>query len=479
MIAPNNHPWRILLVDDEPSILDFLTELMREAEFEPIQARNGAEALAVLRQGIPDLVLLDLYLPGMNGMKVLKEARKIDRLTPIIMLSGQGSIALAVEAMKEGAHDFLTKPLDAGALILKVRRGIECRRIKQENQRLRAQVDADVSLLEMMGSSDPIRTVFAAVQRVAPTEFTVIVSGETGAGKDLVARAIHRQSPRESAPFVPVDCGAIQPNLIESELFGHEKGAFTGADRTHAGKFETAKGGTLFLDEVQNLPLPVQTKFLRALQQRQICHVGGTRSIDIDIRVIAATNQDLATLVADGRFRQDLYHRLNEFCIPVPPLRERRDDIIYLAKRFLDMTREELRKDVAGIAGPALEVLLEYPWPGNVRELRNIIRRAVLVADSFIELEHLCLKPARACHAKCAVDAGMFDVPCSFKELVRSSVCQVEREILIKVLKQTGGNKAKAARLLQIDYKTIHTKTKEYGICLLKGDNHHVQEEHA
>jgi two-component system nitrogen regulation response regulator GlnG len=293
----------------------------------------------------------------------------------------------------------------------------------------------------------------------------VVISGETGVGKELVARAIHQQSRRGGGAFVPVDCGAIQPNLIESELFGHEKGAFTGADRLRPGKFEAAGSGTLFLDEVQNLPLATQTKLLRALQERQIFHVGGNQPIDIDIRVIAATNQALEPLIADGRFRQDLYHRLNEYAIVIPPLHQRRDDIIYLAKRFLDLTRDELNKDVAGISPEALERLLTYPWPGNVRELRNVIRRGVLLANRLIEPEHLGIQ-APVGKAEREVPAVEFDGKVSFKEMVRRSIVKVEREILRQALEFTGGNKAKAARLLQIDYKTMHTKSKEYGLNL-------------
>jgi two-component system nitrogen regulation response regulator GlnG len=332
-------------------------------------------------------------------------------------------------------------------------------------------MEKDLPLRELMGPGAAVGRVLADLERVAPTDFTVIVVGETGSGKELVARAIHQQSRRAAAPFVPVDCGAIPPALIESELFGHEKGAFTGADRLRPGKFEAAQGGTLFLDEVQNLPPPVQIKFLRALQERQIVHVGGTQPIDIDIRVIAATNQNLAELVSQGRFRQDLFHRLDEFQIGLPPLRERREDIVYLAKRFLDLTRAELNKDLIGISAPALEALLSYPWPGNVRELRNVIRRAVLLADQYIEREHLGIKEADLAAVAGLPGPAPLDGTVPFKELVRRTLVKLERQILLQALQQTGGNKAQAARLLQIDYKTMHTKAKEYG---LKGAADHA-----
>jgi two-component system nitrogen regulation response regulator GlnG len=354
-----------------------------------------------------------------------------------------------------------------------------------------------------MGSSTPIRKVFAEIKCVAPTEFTVIVSGETGSGKELVARAIHRQSRHAAGPFVPVDCGAIQPNLIESELFGHEKGAFTGADRARLGIFEAASGGTLFFDEIQNLPLSVQTKLLRALQEKQICRVGGTRHLGTDTRVLAASNQDLPALAAAGQFRLDLFHRLNEFNIHVPPLRERRDDILYLARRFAHHACTELTKDLQGISREATEILMYYSWPGNVRELRNVIRRAVLLAETHIGPDHLRLAgvipaqgvpPAASSHmglehlrpagalfeaepqALHLPAAAEFNGHASLKELVHRSLVQVERAIIMQVLQRTSGNKAEAARLLHVDYKTISTKTKQYGISLnLNGGGYHGQ----
>jgi two-component system nitrogen regulation response regulator GlnG len=344
------------------------------------------------------------------------------------------------------------------------------------------------SLQEIMGSSDPVCRLISNIDRVAPTDFTVIISGETGSGKELVAREIHLRSRRAAGPFVPIDCGAVQPSLIESELFGHEKGAYTGADRERVGKFVAASGGTLFLDEVQNLPPAIQANLLRALQERQVCPVGGSRYVNFDIRVIAAINQDLPALVAAGAFRQDLFHRLNEFSIDVPPLRERPDDILYLARRFARLTCNELGKDGLEISAEAIETLTHYGWPGNVRELRNLIRRAVLLADARLGTEHL--GPAGAALQSLTRARQIPDleetltVPILLKDLVRQSVIKAEREILTRVLKQTGGNKAEAARLLCVDYKTVRTKVRQYGISflvngedshLLNGENSHVE----
>jgi DNA-binding NtrC family response regulator len=326
-------------------------------------------------------------------------------------------------------------------------------------------VGGAVSLPAIMGPSRYVQRLFAEVQQVAPTDFTVVITGETGAGKEVVARAIHSHSRRAAAPFVPVDCGSIAPGLMESELFGHERGAFTGAVARQTGRFEQAGGGTLFLDEISNLPLSLQAKLLRALQEKQVCPVGGRKGIRVDIRVVAATNRDLAAMVTAGEFRRDLYHRLNEFAIHVPALRERREDIAFLADRFLTLTNQELNKDVREISRAARERLLVHAWPGNVRELRNVIRRAVLLASVAVEREHLGLAEAPgAQRSECHAAQTSSDRIRPLKEIVRRKMRQLERDVLVQVLRDTGGNKARAARLLQIDYKTILTKIKEYAI---------------
>jgi len=316
-----------------------------------------------------------------------------------------------------------------------------------------------------MGSSEPMQRVFSEMQRVAPTSFTVLITGETGSGKEVVARAIHRLSPRASGPFVPVDCGSIPQSLVEGELFGHEKGSFTGADRSRPGKFEVASEGTLFLDEISNLPIDVQPKLLRAIQERQIWRVGGTRGIAVDIRIIAASNRDLVPMIRAGGFRRDLYHRLNEFSLVVPPLRDRVEDIVFLANEFLHLTNQELKKNVLGFSEDAVQSLLGFRWPGNVRELRNVVRRAVLLADTSVEARHLGLaEPCPDHEAILAEFSGTADWSVPFKEMVHRVVERVERLILAQALRRTRGNKAEAARLLRIDYKTIHKKVRDYGI---------------
>jgi two-component system nitrogen regulation response regulator GlnG len=318
-----------------------------------------------------------------------------------------------------------------------------------------------------MGPSDAIGRLIAEVNRVAKSDFSVIIQGETGAGKELVAQAIHRTSPRAAGPFIPVDCGAIPEALFESELFGHEKGAFTSAAGLKPGKFELAKDGTLFLDEISNMPLASQAKLLRAIQDKQICRVGGTRPFPINVRLLAASNQDLADAVAAGSFRHDLLYRLNEFTIRIPPLHRRKEDILYLAKRFLDITNIELNKNVQGITESAIEVLLTHQWPGNVRQLRSTIRRAVLIADEVITESDFDFHWEKASETERKASASLPERPWSdrsLKEIVQQNTFAVEREVLVKALRYAGGNKAKAARLLRIDYKTMHNKVKQLGI---------------
>jgi DNA-binding NtrC family response regulator len=467
---PDSRPPRILVTDDEEDVRWMIVTLLRRHGLEPVEAEGGRAALKRVAREPLDAMLLDVRMPGCDGMEVLQEVRKLDPGLPVILVTAHGTITSAVEAVKMGAYDYVTKPFDNDDLVLKLCRAVETRRLKRENDNLRSQVGGDLSLRETMGPSEPIRKLLADVERVAPTDFTVVVTGETGTGKELIAKAVHRLSHRSAGPFVPVDCGSIPPTLIESELFGHEKGAFTGADQSRPGSFEAAAGGTLFLDELGNLPLLMQAKLLRALQERQVCRVGSKKPILLDVRVVAATNEDLADMVAAGKFRRDLYHRLHEFSITLPPLRERAEDVLHLAKQFLEQTRAELRKEPLTLDRQAEEMLLRYPWPGNVRQLRNVVRRAVLLAEGGVigpaHLDALGMVGAPAPGTAGPERDAEITESVSFKALVRQSVAETERRILLQVLRQTGGNKAKAARLLQIDYKTIRSKAREYGISV-------------
>jgi two-component system nitrogen regulation response regulator GlnG len=464
---PEWGPLRVLIADGEEVIRRLVSTVLGKAGFEPRAVEDGKTALEIICQESVDVALVDVNLPALDGMEVLRQARKAGVEMPIIVTSSTANRDAALEAIKSGAFAYVTKPFEQSELVLIVERAVTGGRLSQAEQQLPPFVGEELSLWEGLGWSKRMRRVFAEVQRVAPTDFTVVVIGETGSGKELVANAIHQLSSRAAGPFVPVDCGSIPSALFENELFGHERGSFTGADRAQPGKFEAASGGTLLLDEVSNLPLAVQPKLLRALQERQVWRVGATKPVKVDIRVLVATNQDLVTMVQTKRFRRDLYHRLNEFTILVPALREQSEDIVFLAQRFLEQASKELRKEVRGISQMAREVLLAHTWPGNVRELQNVIRRAALLADTYIEPEHLGIleMPYRADPPQRA-PGTRFDGSVPFREMVRRAVKRVEQEILMQVLRQTGGNKAKAARILQIDYKTIHNKVKQYGISV-------------
>jgi two-component system nitrogen regulation response regulator GlnG len=437
-----------------------------------VLADNGDDALAIIRRDTPDVLLVDVKMSSMDGMEVMRRAKELDRDLPVIMITAYAAVHGAVEAMRAGAHDYLAKPFDHNEVIRVVRRALAERDLKRKVRQLTSQIQDGAPLREMMGPSGAVGRLSYEVNRVAKSGFTVMILGETGSGKELVARAIHHGSRRAGAPFVPVDCGAIPETLLESELFGHEKGAFTGAGVQKRGKFEMAQGGTIFLDEISNMPLGSQAKLLRVLQEKKVYHVGGTKPVNVDVRLLVASNQDLHGLTLSGSFRRDLFFRLNEFTITVPPLRERKEDISYLAKRFLDTTNIELGKNVKGLSESATEALIAYDWPGNVRQLRSVIRRAVLLADEMISGKHLGMQTAP--EAALSLGPKVHGFPwngVSLREIVRRSTIAVEREVLLQVLRSTGGNKAKAARLLKIDYKTIHTKVKTYAIQTEEQEN--------
>jgi len=452
---------RVLIVDDEEGIRDILSRLVAREGYEPLLAADGEEALDLVRRQAPDALLVDIKMPGLDGMEVLRQAKQFDRDLPVVIITSCDLVKDAVAALHAGAHDYIVKPFDHADVVRSVHSAMTDRRLRRTIQRLS---EGGSKLPELMGTSAAIERISAYVARVACSDFTVLLLGETGTGKELVARAIHEQSQRATGPFVPVDCGAIPETLFESELFGHEKGAFTGADRSKPGRFEMAMGGTLFLDEIGNMPTASQAKLLRALQERTVTRVGSNRPLKVDVRLLAAANEDLEAAVARGSFRQDLFFRLNEFVIGIPPLRDRSSDIPFLVDRFLQMTNRELHKNVTGFTDEAMARMLAYEWPGNVRQLRSAVRRAVLLADSVIDEEHLALpRVRRPDGAPSSVEpTGGDDL--SLKERVRRATADVERDALVAALRRTGGNKAKAARLLNIDYKTILNKLKEYNI---------------
>ena len=466
------HISRVLVVDDEEEIRKILSRILEKEGFEVITASDGEQAMQKICSDIPDAVLLDVRMPGLNGMEVLKKIKAIDENLPVVLITAYADTHQAVEAMKEGAYDYLAKPFDNNEVVWITSRALAEGKLRRNLKSINDRYKGNLSLIESMGPSDKIGRLAADVHRVAKSDFSVVVMGETGSGKELVARAVHGDSARAAAPFMPVDCGAIPENLLESELFGHEKGSFTGADRQKLGKFELAHGGTLFMDEIGNMPPGSQAKFLRVIQDRKLYRVGGTKLVNVDIRLIVATNQDLLEMAAGGTFRKDLYYRLSEFTIQVPALRERKEDIPYLAKRFLDLANIELKKLITGFSDEAVEALMSYNWPGNVRQLRSVIRRAALVSRETITEKDLSIKLAAV--PGLAFSPKIQGTPwknASLSEIVQQSVLAVEKEVLTKVLKLTGGNKARAARLLQVDYKTMHTKAKKFGIQQNGGNN--------
>ncbi|MCK4417161.1 MAG: sigma-54-dependent Fis family transcriptional regulator [Candidatus Latescibacteria bacterium] len=447
----------VLIVDDEKDMRWTLSNVLEKGGYKVSEAEDGAQALTTLRMSSPDLILLDKKLPEMDGIRVLRKIREVDSAIPVIILTGYGDIRSAVEAVKSGAYDYLTKPFDNDDLVLTIGRAIEKRELSLEVKLLRQRVGRIESLQPLMGNSDQVKRVCRQVEKVAGIDFTVLIQGETGTGKDLVAQAIHNLSPRKEGPFIAVDCGAIPDTLVESELFGYEKGAFTGAHGRNQGQFELAEGGTLLLDEIGNFPHQSQTKLLRAIEERKIRRLGGRRSINVDVRILVATSILLKQHIEKGQFRSDLYHRLSEFVIKIPPLRERKEDIIFIADRFLNEVEPELNKTIKGLSRAAVKSLLSYDWPGNVRELRNVIRRAALLCDDLIEPAHLLFDEAYV------VSSGS-DVSVSLKDIAKKAISEVEKSAIKRVLRETKSNKSKAAKILQVDYKTLLSKIKSYEI---------------
>ncbi len=459
---------RILIVDDEKQICDILYRRVLSGGYQPLVAHDGSTALEMIKLGIPDLVLLDVAMPGMSGMDVLEKAKKMDPDLPILMITAWSGIDGAVQAIKLGAYDYLSKPIKKDDLLRKIAEALDLtgKKLRPSRTNLtKNRKNVLNQLRELMGPSDVVSRIVDEVAMVAPSDFAVIIQGDTGTGKELVARAIHNSSHRSAHPMVPVDCGAIPEPLFESELFGHEKGAFTGAISAKQGKFEMAEGGTLFLDEISNMPLGSQIKMLRAIQEKSFFRVGGTKPVKVDVRFIVATNDNLNISVKKSKFSRDLFYRLGEFSIHIPPLSTRREDIIYIAEKIIATTNEELGKTVIGISDSAKTLLLNHLWPGNVRQLRSVIRRAVLAADDRILPQHIIFQEEVPGNDSSPIETnGDHPDGLSLREIVRRNTMYLERKIIIETLKKTAGNKAKAARILQIDYTTIHAKIKQYGI---------------
>ncbi len=451
---------RILIVEDKTSMAEMLETTLKKEGFQCSVAKDGEEAIQKLQRELPDLVLADLKLPTGNGLEVLRAALEEDPSLPVIIMTAYGSIETAVQAMKEGAYDFITKPFDIDHLIVLIHRAIERRNLYRENILLKEEIAERTGAPVIIGRSGKMKEVMDKVKKVAPTKSTVLLLGESGTGKELLARAIHFLSPRKDHLFVPINCAAIPRELLESELFGHEKGAFTGAASRKIGKFELANKGTVFLDEISELELSLQAKLLRVLQDQVIERVGGTTQIQVDVRIIAATNADLYKRVKEGRFREDLYYRLNVFPIEIPPLRERREDIPALAEHFVKKYAKQMKIPEKGISKEAMEVLLDYLWKGNVRELENTIERAMILAEGDMILpEHISLfkieRPS---------EDELIPMDGSLEETAKAALRYAESRRIRRALENNRWNKTRAAEELKVSYKTLLTKIKEYGL---------------
>ncbi|TAN49617.1 MAG: sigma-54-dependent Fis family transcriptional regulator [Methylococcaceae bacterium] len=459
----------VLIVDDEPKMQRVLEIMLKQMGHTPLLAGNGIAALQQMESHHVDLIVSDLQMPQMNGMQLLATLREQENDLPFIMITAYGTVESAVEAMKHGACDYVIRPFDVEQVELSITRALALSRVQQENRFLRAEVSKGWG--EFVGQSAAMRQVYELIGQVARGKTNVLLVGETGTGKELAARAIHQASPRKDALFVPINCAAIPADILESELFGHTKGAFTGAHKDRIGKFEMASGGTLFLDEITEMQPALQAKLLRVLQEGVVERLGSNYPISVDVRVIAATNRAPRAAIADGKLREDLYYRIQVFTVELPPLRKRLEDIPILANHFLHKHGAKLGISVPGTHPAAITCLQAYHWPGNVRELENVMERAVVLSDGgLINVRHLPLEIAEcAPYAVAESSAGLDDAAEAMKELsdlaLDPAVEALERQYIGHALEQTGGNKTKAARLLDISERSLWYKLKKYALA--------------
>ncbi len=459
---------RILVVDDEKGMRDFLEIMLKGDGYEVDVAGSGSQALDLLERQFYDMVITDIKMPDVDGLEVLKKAKEISSETAVLMITAYASTETAVEAMKQGAIDYITKPFKVEEIRVILKKAFERRNLERENALLRKELDTHRSFSEMIGTSAAMQRIYDLIQKIADIPTNVLITGESGTGKELVAKAIHCTSSRQNSPFVTIHCGAIPENLIESELFGHMKGSFTGAISTKAGLFEMANGGTVFLDEIGEVPLCVQVKLLRFLQDRTFRRVGGTEDLCVNVRVICATNRDLEQEVAEGRFREDLYYRLNVIQIRMPALRERKEDIPLLADYFVKKYSKELHRKVYKVSKEALDILKAYDFPGNIRELENIIERAIVLESSPMitpeslpaELLDPSLGSRNLVRGTCSSGVRLPPEGLPLEQFVED----IERELIYQALERTSGRKKKAAQLLNVSFRSFRYRLEKYGI---------------
>lgn len=452
----------LLIIDDEEVLQDVLSSLLRREGYDVISARSGEEGLQVLEEEDVDLVLLDLMLPGISGQEVLQRIRRDDQEIVVVVVTAYSSIEGAIEAMREGAFHYIPKPFKNDEVLLTVRKGLEQRRLATENRSLREQLRERYSFDNIVGKSKPMQEVFDLIRLAAPSKSNILVSGESGTGKELVAKAIHHHSRRASGPFITVNSGSMPADLLESNLFGHVKGAFTGAVSSKKGLFEMADGGSIFFDEIGNIPIDTQAKLLRVIQEKEFMRLGGVETLTADVRIVAATNADLEAEVTRGRFREDLYYRLNVITLSLPPLRARTEDIPLLATHFLARYARENEKELSEITPEAMTLLMDYHWPGNVRELENVIERAVVLSRGREVTVDLLPSSVREGEGLTPALPATPDGDLSLKQ----AVSEFERQLIVRALRQTGGVQKHAAERLQVKPTTLHEMIKRLNISV-------------
>jgi two-component system response regulator HydG len=453
-----NNRSTILVVDDDDAHRTMLYTLISGWGYDVTEADDGATAIDNVKEQSYDLVLMDVRMVKVSGLEALEQIKSFNPAIPVIIMTAYSSVDTAVDALKQGAHDYLTKPLDFDKLKITIARAMEHTRLKEENRLLKESLGKHFDRQNIIGQSPAMVNLLETVAQVAPSEATVLISGDSGTGKELIAGAVHYNSSRKDGPFVKINCAAITETLLESELFGHEKGAFTGADRRKEGRFNQAHRGSLFLDEVSEMSLTMQVKLLRVLQEREFTRVGGEKTIQVDVRVIAATNKDLSDLIGKGKFREDLYYRLNVVGLEIPSLRQRREDVPLLAQHFLQIFATRNHKEIKGFTPQAMDHLIRYGWPGNVRELMNAVERGVVLSlsDYLSEKDFPIITNSEQIN-----DREMADIPPANGEGT-IPLEEVEKNTILKTMEATGGNKSEAARRLGITRKTLHKKLKAY-----------------
>jgi DNA-binding NtrC family response regulator len=452
---------RILIVDDEEKIRKVLTRLLEDEDYRVKSVENGQKAIAILPSYRPDIILMDQNMPGLNGIDALVTIKEKNSSSIVIIITAHGEVSLAVDAIKKGAYDYLEKPFDNDKLLLLIKRAIDHHRLTAEISDLKQKLTEQKSFESVIGTDEKMKKVIEQAKCVADTDTSVLIQGESGVGKEVIANAIHQISRRREEPFVAVNCGAIPLSLIESELFGHEKGSFTDAKETKPGKFEQANGGTLFLDELGELPLDAQVKLLRVLEDKKVTRVGGIKPIAIDVRILSATNKNLEERVQKSTFRLDLYYRLNIFPIQIPPLRERREDIPLFIEHFINKFNRELGLHVKNVSKQAVDQLLNYNWPGNIRDLQNAIQSAMIQCkEGTITSEYL---PMRI-KGYAGIDGATFDFDSGFDKNLKSINSKLEKELIIEALSKCNYNRTSAANLLKISRKTLFNKMKQYNL---------------